>query len=301
MKRFFVLLALLAVSLGAARARAQAAPDMEILPPVPKEVGFDQNIGTLAPLDTTFRDESGKSVHLADYFADKPVVLSLAYFSCPMLCGLSLQGLATSLKGMNLEVGRDFNVVTVSFDPTETPEMARAKKEQAILRVGRAETAAGWHFLTGDKEAIARLTAAVGFRYTWDEPAKQYAHPTGVVVLTPEGRIARYLFGIEYAPKDLRLSLVEASTGHLGNVVDQLLLLCYHYDPRVGRYGPVAINSLRVAGVVTVLALGALVTVLLVRERKNRKKTLVALPGAAGARPGASPRAMGPLARGESK
>lgn len=293
MTRFFVALGLLAVSLFAARARAQAAPDMEILPPVPKEVGFDQNIGQLVPLDTVFRDEAGKAVHLADYFSDKPVVLSLAYFSCPMLCGLSLQGLSSSLKSMNLEVGRDFNVLTVSFEPTETPEMARAKKEQAMLRVGREQMAAGWHFLTGEKEAIARLTAAVGFRYTWDARAKQYAHPTGVVVITPDGRIARYLFGVEYAAKDLRLALVEASKGHLGTVVDQLLLLCYHYDPAVGRYGPIAIGSLRVAGVLTVLALGTLVIMLLVRERKSRRKALVVVHP--------TPRATGPLYRGESK
>jgi protein SCO1/2 len=275
------------VLLFAARARAQAAPDMEVLPPVPKEVGFDQNIGQLAPLDAMFRDETGRPVHLADYFSEKPVVLSLAYFSCPMLCGLSMQGLSSSLKGMNLEPGRDFNVLTVSFDPTETPAMAAAKKEQAMLRHGRPGAAAGWHFLTGEKDAIARLTAAVGFRYTWDAAAKQYAHPTGVVVLTPEGKIARYLFGIEYAAKDLRLSLVEASKGHLGTVVDQLLLLCYHYDPMVGRYGPIAIGSLRVAGLLTMVALGGFVVVMLMRERKNRRKRLVAVPGE--------------LARGESK
>jgi protein SCO1/2 len=286
------------VSLVAARAGAQAAPDMEILPPVPKEVGFDQNIGQTLPLDAVFRDESGKSVHLGDYFAGKPVVLSLAYFSCPMLCGLSLQGLSSSLRGMNLGIGKDFDVVTVSFDPTETPQMARAKKDQALIRYGHLDAAPAWHFLTGDKASIDRLTAAAGFRYTWDAVAKQYAHPTGIVVVTPEGKIARYLFGIEYASKDLRLSLVEASQGHLGSVVDQLLLLCYHYDPATGRYGPMAMNMLRIGGVVTMLAVIGMVAFFLVRERQSRKKSLVVLPG--GASHG-GPSISGPLARGESK
>ena len=261
----------------AGRARAQAAPDLEFLPPPPKEVGFDQNIGQSMPLDAVFKDETGKAVRLGDYF-DKPVVLSLAYFSCPMLCGLSMQGLASSLKGMNLDAGRDFNVLTLSFEPSETPDMARAKKKQAMVRYGREGGEAGWHFLTGDAQQIKRVTEAVGFRYVWDDQAKQYAHATGVVVLTPEGKIARYLFGIEYAAKDLRLSLVEASRGNLGTVVDQLLLLCYHYDPKIGRYGPIAISALRVGAGLTLVGLGALVVILFRRERRQRKRPLFAIP-----------------------
>jgi protein SCO1/2 len=254
----------LVLSLSPAAALGQAAPDIEILPPPPKEVGFDQNIGQAVPLDATFRDETGKPVRLGDYFSDKPVVLSFAYDTCPMLCNLSVQGLASSLRGINLEVGTDFKVVTVSFDPRDTPEMSRAKK----IRVGASD---GWRFLTGSEEEIRRVTSAAGFRYVWDASANQYAHPTGVVVLTPKGQIARYLFGIEYAPKDLRWSLVEASQGRLGTVVDQLLLLCYHYDPKVGKYGPIALGAMRGAGALAVLSVGAFVTVMLRRERRKGK------------------------------
>lgn len=263
---------------------AQGQPDVEILPSPPKEVGFDQNIGRHVPLDVTFKDETGRTIRFGDAFADgKPVVLSLAYYTCPMLCGLSMNGLASSLKGINLDAGKDFNVVTLSFDPRETPEMARAKKEESLARYGRVVSAAresgagfggprtpwGWRFLTGDEASIKRVTSAVGFRYVWDAAAKQYAHATGVVVLTPDGKIARYLFGIEYAPKDLRLSLVEASKGQLGTVVDSLLLLCYHYDPRVGKYGPVAVGAMRIAGGATVLCIGAFIVVMARRERKR--------------------------------
>src|SRR5439155_6977230 len=255
-------LALSTTSLCAPRARAQALAEVEILPPPPKEVGFDQNIGRDVPLDATFRDESGKQVRLGDFFSDKPVVLSFAYDTCPMLCNLSMQGLASSLKGINLDAGRDFAVVTVSFDPKDTPERSRAKKQAILPRYGRAGAAEGWRFLTGDEAEIRRVTGAAGFRYVWDAPSSQYAHPTGIVVLTPKGQIARYLFGIEYAPKDLRLSLVEASQGKLGTVVDQLLLLCYHYDPRIGKYGPLALGAMRTGGTLTLLALGAFVTVM---------------------------------------
>lgn len=258
--------------LVAAGARAQMAPDVEILPLPPKDVGFDQNIGKFVPLDALFRDETGRPVHLGDFFSDKPIVLSLAYDTCPMLCNLSMSGLASSLKGINLDVARDFDVVTLSFDPRDTPEMSRVKKEGAIARYGRAGASNGWRFLTGDENEIRRVTSAVGFRYVWDAPSNQYAHPTGVVVLTPRGQIARYLFGIEYAPKDLRLSLVEASKGKLGNVIDQLLLLCYHYDPKIGKYGPLAIGAMRTAGGLTLLSLGTFVTVMIRREKRSRKR-----------------------------
>jgi len=264
-------LAAILSSLLIGAARGQAAPDMEILPPLPKDVGFDQHIGQIAPLDAIFKDETGKTVLLGDYFSDKPVVLNLAYFTCPMLCGLSQQGLSSSLKGIDLDAGRDFNVLTISFNPRETPDMARAKKDTALADYGRAGAARGWHFLTGDEEAIQRVTSVVGFRYQWDEAAKQYAHATGLVVLTPDAKIARYLFGIEYAPKDLRLSLVEASKGHLGTLVDRLLLLCYHYDPKIGKYGPVAIGAMRAAGMLTLLSLGLFVVMTTRRERKAKK------------------------------
>jgi len=251
-------------------ARAEPAPEVEILPPPPKEVGFDQNIGQYVPLEATFEDESGKTVRLADSFTDKPVVLSFAYDTCPMLCKLSVQGLASSLKGISLDVGRDFQVVTLSFDPRDTPERSRAKKDAVFSGYSRPGAADGWRFLTGKESEIRRVTQAAGFRYVWDSSAEQYAHPTGIVVLTPKGQIARYLFGIEYAPKDLRLSLVEASRGKLGSVVDRLLLLCYHYDPKVGKYGPLAIGAMRTAGSLTLISLGAFVTLMLRRDRKRR-------------------------------
>jgi protein SCO1 len=262
----------MALALVSRSARGQAAPQIENLPTLPANVGFDQNIGHKLPLAATFHDETGKAVMLGDYFGKKPVVLSFAYFTCPMLCGLSMQGLASSLKGMNLDAGRDFEVLTVSFVARETPEMARAKKEAAIARYGRPGAVAGWHFLTGDEQAIADLTHAAGFRYEWDAASQQYAHATGVVVLTPDGQIARYLFGVEYAPRDLRLSLVEASQGKLGSVVDQLLLLCYHYDPKAGRYGAVAIGAMRAGGALTLLGLGAFVIVSARGSRKPRRK-----------------------------
>jgi len=266
------ILLVLGLALAPRIARAQAAPEIEHLPPLPANVGFDQNIGHKVPLSTTFRDETGKAVALGDYFGKKPVILSFAYFTCPMLCGLSMQGLSSSLKGMNLDAGRDFEVLTLSFDPRETPEMARAKKETAVARYGRSGAASGWHFLTGDEGAITDLTRAAGFRYEWDAASQQYAHATGVVVLTPDGQIARYLFGVEYAPRDLRLSLVEASQGKLGSVVDQLLLLCYHYDPKAGRYGAVAIGAMRAGGALTVLGLGVFVFVSVRGQRKPRRK-----------------------------
>jgi len=264
------LLVTAAMMLAANSLHAQAALPLENLPPPPQNVGFDQNIGKTLPLEATFKDETGKAVRLGDYFGKKPVVLNFAYFTCPMLCGLSMQGLSSSLKGMNLDAGRDFEVLTVSFEPKDTPDMARAKKETAIQRYARPGAAAGWHFLTGDASSIAALTSAAGFRYEWDAAAKQYAHPAGIVVATTEGKLARYLFGIEYSPRDLRLSLVEASQNKLGSVVDQLLLLCYHYDPKAGRYGAFAIDSMRGAGALTLLALGALVIVLARPAKKTK-------------------------------
>jgi protein SCO1 len=275
-----VLLVSVALVVWGRPAVGQAALPRENLPLPPKNVGFDQNIGRMVPLTATFKDETGKVVALGDYFGKKPVLLSFAYFTCPMLCGLSMQGLSSSLKGMNLLPGRDFDVLTVSFDPRETPEMARAKKDTAILRYGRPEAAAGWHFLTGSESAVESLVSAAGFRYEWDAEAKQYAHATGLVVVTPEGQIARYLFGIEYEPRDVRFALVEASQGKLGSIVDQLLLLCYHYDPKAGRYGAIAIGTMRAGGAITLLALGALFIVN-ARGRGKSKKPPIAVAGGA--------------------
>jgi protein SCO1/2 len=190
-----------------------------------------------------------------------------------MLCTQVINGLATALGVLSLEPGKDFNIVTVSFDPRDTPETARAKKAVYMDRYKRPGAAEAWRFLTGSPAAIDRLTKAAGFRYVWDEQTQQFAHPTGVIVLTPDGRLARYLFGIEYGPRDLRLALVEASAGKVGTPVDALLLYCYHYDPMTGRYGLVIMRALRIAGAATVLGLGAFIFVMLRRERRSGWRT----------------------------
>ena len=233
-----------------------------------REIGFDQNIGDLVPLDAPFRDEAGAAVRLGDYFGRRPVVMVFAYYDCPMLCTLSINGLASALNILSLDAGRDFDVVIVSFNPRDTPATATAKKAAYLSRYTRAGAEAGWHFLSGDRESIDRVTRAAGFRYTWDEATKQFAHPAGVMVLTPEGRLARYLFGIEYGPRDLRFALVEASAGKLGSRIDSLLLYCYHYDPITGRYGLAVMRAIRLTGAATVLALGAFIVVMVRRDRR---------------------------------
>jgi protein SCO1/2 len=245
-------------------------------PPALRDVGYDQRLGAALPLDAAFKDESGRDVRLSDYFGKRPVVLSFVYYGCPMLCTLTLDGLAGALSTLSLDAGKEFEVVTVSFDPQDTPAAAAKKKQAYMARYKRDSAQAGWHFLTGKAEDIARLTGAVGFRYAWDAETRQFAHPAGVVVATPAGRISRYLFGIEYAPRDLRLALVESATEKIGNPIDALALFCYSYDPMTGRYGMAIMRILRVAGVLTVLALGGFVLTMLRRERAG------ALAGRAG-------------------
>jgi protein SCO1/2 len=237
------------------------------LPRALREIGFDQYIDQRVPLDTTFRDESGATVRLGDYFGKKPVVLVFAYYDCPMLCTQVINGLSSALGVMSLNPGRDFEIVTVSFNPRDTPASAAAKKANYLERYRRPGAAAGWHFLTGDQANIDRLTKAAGFRYAWDAETGQYAHPSGVIVLTPDGRLSKYLFGIEYGPRDLRLGIVEASAGKVGTPVDSLLLYCYHYDPMTGRYGLAIMRAIRMAGAATVLAIGAFIVVMVRRER----------------------------------
>jgi protein SCO1 len=236
-----------------------------------REIGFDQNIDRPVPLDTTFLDESGRRVQLGDYFGKRPVVLLFAYYNCPMLCTQVINGLATALAVLSLNPGTDFEIVTVSFDPRDTPATAAAKKAIYLERYTHKNAAAAWHFLTGDEASIARLTKAAGFRYVWDKETQQFAHPTGVIVLTPDGRLARYLFGIEYGPRDLRYAIVEASAGKVGNAVDALLLYCYHYDPTTGRYGLAIMRTLRVAGLATVLALGSFIFVMVRKDRAEHR------------------------------
>jgi len=245
-----------------------AAPSSTMPAPL-RDIGFDQNLDQSIPLDTRFRDEDGRTVRLGQYFGRRPVVMVFAYYDCPMLCTLVVNGLASALGMLALEPHRDFEVVTVSFNPADTPAHAAAKKAIYLERYKRAGAAEGWHFLTGDPPAIAQLTRAAGFRYTWDEATKQFAHPSGVIVLTPDGRLARYLFGIEYGPRDLRLALVEASAGRVGSAVDALLLFCYHYDPATGRYGLAIMRTIRIAGAATVLALATFIIVMVRRERRK--------------------------------
>jgi protein SCO1/2 len=236
------------------------------LPKALREIGFDQNLDQPIPLDVTFRDESGRSVRIGDYFGKRPVVLVFAYYDCPMLCTVVINGLASALNVLSLTPGKDFEIVTVSFNPADTPASATAKKAAYLERYKRDGAAASWHFLSGDQPSIDRLTKAAGFRYVWDAATKQFAHPSGIMVLTADGRLARYLFGIEYGPRDLRYAIVEASEGRIGNVADALLLYCYHYDPMTGRYGLVVMRALRLAAVTTVLALGTFIVVMVRRE-----------------------------------
>jgi protein SCO1 len=237
------------------------------VPAALREIGFDQNLDQPVPLDVTFRDERGATVRLGDYFGKRPVVLVFAYYDCPMLCTQVINGLSSALGVLSLKPGQDFEIVTVSFNPADTPASAAAKKAVYLERYKRAGAAESWHFLTGDQPSITRLTRAAGFRYVWDSDTKQFAHPSGIIVLTPDGRLARYLFGIEYGPRDLRYAIVEASDGKVGNVADALLLYCYHYDPMNGRYGLVVMRALRLAGAATVLGLGAFIFVMVRRER----------------------------------
>lgn len=236
-----------------------------------RDVGFDQRLDAQVPLDVRLRDETGREVRLGDYFRDKPVLLSLAYYSCPMLCTLHLHGLASSLKALSMSAGKEFTVLTVSFDPRDTPERAVQKKKETLERYGRAGAERGWHFLTGDAEQIAALTAAVGFRTQYDEARGEYAHPAGIVLLTADGRVSRYLFGVDLAPRDLRLGLVETAERKIGTLVDQVLLFCFHYDPAMGRYSGIALSSVRIGGVLTVLALVAFIGGALLRESSRRR------------------------------
>jgi len=258
--------AVLAALLAASASPALAQPAQE-KPEVLRDVGYDQRLGEQVPLDLAFRDEAGRPVTLRSLFRGRAVVLSLVYYECPMLCTLTLNGLGSALSILTFDVGKDFDVVTVSFEPKETPALAAAKKKAYLARYGRAGAAEGWHFLTGDAPAVAALTSAVGFRYAWDAETRQYAHPAGVVVLTPDGRIARYMYGVEYAPRDLRLALVEASQRRIGNPVDTVLLYCYRYDPTRGRYAASVLRLVRLGGVLTVIGLAAFVLISLRRER----------------------------------
>jgi protein SCO1/2 len=238
------------------------------MPGVLADVRFDQRLSEQLPLDTPFKDEDGRPVRLGDYFGRRPVVMAFVYYECPMLCTQVLNGLTTSLTMLHETVGREFDVVAISFDRRETPALASGKKKSNLDRYNRPESAGGWHFLTGDESSIRTVTAAAGFRYVWDDKTQQFAHPSGIVIATPAGRIARYFFGIDFAPRDVRFALIESSAGRIGNAIDQLLLYCYHYDPATGSYGFVAMGAVRVGGALTVLALVGFVIVSIRREQR---------------------------------
>jgi protein SCO1/2 len=219
------------------------------------KVGFEQRLNEQLPLDLPFKDESGRAVKLGEYFGRKPVILTFVYYECPMLCTEVLNGLESALRVLNETVGKEFDVVTVSFDPKETPVLAAGKKKAYLERYKRPEAQQGWHFLTGDQASIDALTKAAGFNFTWDEASHQFAHASGIVIATPAGKLSRYFFGVDYSPRDVKFALMESATEKIGTLADKLLLYCYHYDPTTGNYGFVAMRAVRIGGAATILAL----------------------------------------------
>ena len=241
---------------GQAMTQGIVSPPANLRPPGLKHVGIEQHLNQQIPPSLPFRDETGKPVELAEYFGRKPLILNLVYYRCPMLCGEVLSGLVSALRILKFDVGQEFDVLTVSFDPRDTPEMATAKKAELLKRYGRPGAAEGWHFLTGNQAAIDALTQSAGFEYEYDPKIQQFAHATAILVLTPEGRIAQYYYGVEFAPRDLRLGLVQASENKIGTVADQVLLYCYHYDPDQGKYGAIISRILKLAAAATIVLLG---------------------------------------------
>jgi protein SCO1 len=234
-----------------------------------KDIRIDQRIGQPLPLDLTFKDDSGRDVRLGSFFGTRPVVLALAYYECPMLCTQVLNGMTAALKTLSFDAGKDFDVVVVSIDPRDGYRMAAAKKATYLEHYGRPASADGWHFLTGKDASIKPLAEALGFHYAYDANLQQFAHGAAIYVATPKGVVSRYLLGIDFAPRDLRLALVEASHNALGTVADQVLLLCYHYDPATGRYSAAVLNSVRVGFIATV---GAFLTFLFVSLRREQRE-----------------------------
>ena len=237
----------------------------------PGNVRIDQHLGRQIPRDLEFRDETGRSVRIGDYFKGKPVIITPVYYRCPMLCNVVLEGVVNTLRELRFDAGKEFEVVTVSFDPRETPADAAKKKETIIRHYGREGAAEGWHFLTGDSKNVSALMTSLGFRYQWDPKISQWAHGATIVVATPDAYIARYFFGITYPPRDVRLGLVEASGGKIGSPIDQLLLLCYHYDPATGKYSAYAMNVVRAGSTLTVAGIAGFIIIMLRRERRSPK------------------------------
>jgi protein SCO1/2 len=266
--RFLIAGLLIAALPGIAAAQQMGIPAAS-LPMMVQGVGIDQNLNAQLPLELKFKDENGQVVRLGQYFRDKPVVLALVYYQCPGLCDLILNGLSHTMEQISLNVGSDYEVVTVSFNPKETWQLANAKKANYIEKYNRSGAKEGWHFLTGDEASIKSLADTIGFHYKYDLVNNQFAHASAIYVITPEGKIARYFYGIEYKPRDFRLGLVEASANKIGTPADQVLLFCYHYDPTTGKYGMAITQVTRALGTATVLLLGGFVFIMLRRERHS--------------------------------
>ena len=261
----------LVLCLAAAMVSAQSA---ERLPAALEEVGVEEHLDAKLPLDLEFVDENGATVRLGDFFdGERPVILTLNYYRCPMLCGLMLNGLVEGLEQVDWTPGVEFGMVTVSINPLETPELAKAKKQNYLKRYERPAAARGWHFLTGQETNIRRLAETLGFGYSYDPESGQYAHAAVIFVSTPDGRVARYLYGIEYPPKRLRLALMEASEGEIGGALDQLIMYCFHYDPSNRRYAPVAMNIMRVGGGATALVLGLALGSFWILDVRRKRRT----------------------------
>jgi protein SCO1/2 len=240
-----------------------------VVPPALEDVTFQQRLNASLPLDAVFRDEAGREVTLGGYFTGaRPVVLAFVYYQCPMLCTQVLNGLSSALKAVPFEPGEDFEIVLVSFDPRDTPAIAAAKKDEHLQYWSAEPTATAWHFLTGSEAEIRRTTTAAGFSYRWDEATGQFAHVSGLLIVTPDGRLSRYFYGVEYSPKELRMALVESGAGRIGSAIDELLLYCYHYDPSAGRYGLVVMNLIRLGGIATVTLLAGFILVMRRRDAR---------------------------------
>ena len=267
-----ILLSLAATAFSQGMTTGIMSPPANVRPPYLQNVGIEQHLNGQVPADLQFTDDAGRTVKLGDYFGKKPLILNLVYYKCTMLCGEALAGLTGSMRVIKFDVGNQYDVVTVSFNPKETTQDAAAKKAAYIKSYGRPGAAAGWHFLTGSADSINALTKAVGFQYQYDEKNDQYAHATAIMVLTPEGRISRYFYGVEFPPKDLRMGLVEATQGKIGNAVDQVLLYCYHYDPATGKYGAVVSNMLKIGAGATILFLAVLLFVLFRIDRSAPRR-----------------------------
>ncbi|MBZ5701799.1 MAG: SCO family protein [Acidobacteriia bacterium] len=266
------IVALLALALAA---RAQTVPEdvtLPGLPPALRGVGFDPQLDAPIPAEIAFRDETGRTVRFGDYYGQRPVVVALVYYGCPMLCNEVQQTLVSVLKTLSFNPGREYEVVFVSFDARETPEMAADKKKEAMSRFGRPETAGGWHFLTGSQASIDALTRAANFRYRFDEKSQLFAHTSGILLLTPAGRISRYFMGVNYPPRDVRLGLVDASSGKIGTPTDHVLLFCFQYDPASARYSATILTIIRAGGILTIFAI--LVGVVFFRWREHRAARL---------------------------